>query len=68
MTSHLDRLASLLKRGPLTAAEIAQRTKCSAPTAYARVRALIARGEPVYSTTLARTTRSGPKAKAYGVY
>lgn len=64
--SPLDRLAVLLRRGPLTARQIADRLGCSKPTAYTWIQALVERGDSVYSIA-AKGDRPGPRAKAYGV-
>ena len=62
----LAKLTTLLKRKPLTAREIAVELGCCRPTAYQRVRALIAAGEQVYEIKR-RQEGTGPKAVAYGI-
>ncbi len=62
----LDTLVQLLKKEPLTAKQIAREMKCSAPTAYARLRRLIDAGEQLY-TIRAKSKRPGPRATLYGI-
>lgn len=66
-TAALDALAKLLRKGPLTARQIANVTRCCKPAAYSRVRALELRGERVYTVRVANPTRSGPEPLAYGI-
>lgn len=63
----LDQLASLLRRRPLTAREIADRMKCCKPAAYARVRALIERGDRVLEIRRTDRARRGPSPVAYWI-
>ncbi len=63
---NLDRLRALLKRKPLTARQVAEALECCRPTAYARIEALIARGDQVF-TIQATSTGTGPRPVAYGV-
>lgn len=63
----LDRLAELLRKGPLTALQISQRTKCCKPAAYSRVAALKKRGEPVVETRRRLLGKTGPYAIAYEI-
>lgn len=63
----LDALARLLRRGPLTARQIAQQTRCCKPAAYARIRALENRGERVYTVRLTERNSPGPEPLAYGI-
>ena len=63
----IDRLAALLRKKPLTAMEIADRTGCSKPTAYVRIAGLRKSGVQVYELPAAGPKRSGPAAVAYGV-
>lgn len=62
----LIKLATLLKRGPLTAREIAKALDCCKPIAYKRLRALKKRGVVLFETPAPRSS-TGPKAKAYGI-
>lgn len=66
MNPVLDRLATMLRRQPLTARQVAERLSISRPTAYEWIRALAERGESVYQIP-ARQTGPGPRAKAYGI-
>lgn len=65
-TAALDSLAKLLRKGPLTARQIAAITKCCKPAAYERVRALELRGERVYTVRIVNRA-SGPEPLAYGI-
>lgn len=68
MSAHeraLDRLAGLLRRKPLTALQISRVTRCSKPTAYARLEALRERGEPIVETRRRRRGKTGPAAVTY---
>ena len=68
-TKRLEPLAKLLwETGPLTAQEIARALRCSRKTAYAWVRALIARGDPIttVSSPNTRGSKTGPKPVMYG--
>ena len=62
----LDVLLALLRERPMTARQISQRLKCSRPIAYARLRALIARGDEVYSYRTG-STGPGPRPITWGV-
>lgn len=66
MSAHLDALAKLLRRRPLTAREIAAATHVSKPTAYARIEALRELGVQVFEVRL-RRTHPGPAPVAFGV-
>lgn len=63
----LDRLAAMLRRGPMTARAISDTLGCCRPAAYQRVAALRKRGDHVYEMRASDPTRSGPEAVAYGV-
>jgi transposase len=63
----LDRLATLLRRKPLTAREIAAHFGCCIPIAYTRIKALRAQGLAVYTMPANTPSRPGPKSLAYGV-
>lgn len=64
----LAQLAALLRKRPHTAKDIVSATKCSKPTAYARVRALIAAGVRVQVTPVQKRQKTtGPQAVAYSV-
>lgn len=68
MSAHdLDRLLKVLRRTPLTARQIAERFGVSKPTAYARVRALLERGEPIYERRERRLGVPGPAVAVFGV-
>lgn len=67
LTRALDRLAALLREKPLTARQIAKRTRCSKPTVYARLDALKARGEQVVPAAV-RDGKSGPLSSAYRIH
>lgn len=62
----LERLAELLRKEPLTALQISQRTKCCKPTAYARLAALKRRGDSVVEIRQ-RSGRTGPSAVSYSI-
>jgi hypothetical protein len=62
----LDHLAKLLRKEPLTARQITERTGCCKPAAYQRVQALIDRGENVFIVT-ERQKRPGPVSRAFGI-
>ena len=71
---HRDPLADLVKllrKGPLTAGEIAAIEGCSKPTAYKRLQTLQARpqakGFVVYTVMVVDRTRPGPQPLAYGI-
>lgn len=63
----LDRLLRVLRRTPLTARQISERFNVSKPTAYARVRALIKRGDPIYERRGRRLGVPGPASVTFGV-
>lgn len=63
----LDQLAALLRKKALTAKDIARVTRCSKPTAYARVEALKKRGEPIVETRRRHEGRTGPYAVTYQI-
>lgn len=62
----LNRLSRLLRRRSMTAREIAEHFGCCKPQAYARVKALQARGENVVSIPV-DSRRPGPRAVAYWI-
>lgn len=62
----LNKVLSLLKSKPRTALEIAKLTKCSKPTAYARLQALKKAGVRLARTKV-RQGSTGPAATAYSV-
>lgn len=63
----LDQLHALLKRKSMTVAEIAKATGCCKPTAYKRVRALLARGVGLTETVVVVPGKTGPVAKLFSV-
>lgn len=62
----LAKLASLLKRKPMTARAIAVELGCCVPAAYERLRALKKTGVALYEIEAQQET-TGPKATAYGI-
>jgi predicted ArsR family transcriptional regulator len=62
----LDKLASLLRKKPMTAKQIAERLGCCKPVAYERLKSLTKRGDKLY-TTKVREGSVGPKSIAYGL-
>ena len=65
---YLEALQDLLCRGRfITASEIASNMGCSKPTAYARIRALIARGLPIQTMKTRVAGASGPLAVGYAI-
>ena len=62
----LNKLSALLRRKPLTPKQIAEQTGCSKPTAYHRIKALVSRGENVYSLR-GKGEGPGPTAKLFGI-
>lgn len=65
-TKNLDQLATLLRSRPYTVRTLAEKLGCCRPTVYARIAALQARGERVY-TKLAKADGTGPRPLAYGI-
>lgn len=65
-TKILDRLKAMLKRKTMTARQVAEEFDSSKPTAYQRIRALIARGDEVYELA-GKADGTGPRPVAYGV-
>ena len=65
-TKNLDKLAGLLRAKALTVRELAALLKCCKPTVYARLDALKARGEPVF-TLKVDGHATGPRPLAYGI-
>lgn len=63
----LDRLAQRLRTAPMTARTIAGYVGCCVPTAYKRVRELIARGDRVTMKAGPRSKRTGPRAVLYSL-
>jgi sugar-specific transcriptional regulator TrmB len=67
MSAHLTELEALLRRGQYTAKELAKRTGCSIPTAYARLRRLQENGVDVFELRSKTGKRPGPRATVYGI-
>lgn len=65
-TRNLDKLAALLRAKSLTVKEISKQLKCCKPTVYARIAALQARGDRVFSL-LTEASGTGPRPQAYGI-
>lgn len=65
--SVLDQLAELLRSRPHTAKEIAKALKCCKPTAYKRIKALVRRGDRIYTVIEMRDGISGPPPALYGI-
>ena len=62
----LDRLRAALRRRPMTAKQVAEESEISRPAAYARIRALMKRGDQVFELP-STATGTGPRPIAYGV-
>lgn len=56
-----------MRRGPLTARQVAALLKCSKPTAYARIREVLKSEPRAYTTRVQDPRRTGPAAVAYGI-
>jgi transposase len=67
MSQNLNDLEDLLRKGQYTAKEIAKRTGCSIPTAYARLRRLQDKGVDVFELRSKTGKRPGPRATVYGI-
>lgn len=69
-TDTLHQLATLIRRKPLSAKQIADKLDCCKPVVYQRLRELARRGTDVYTTPAPELPRgkrcSGPKAILYG--
>lgn len=65
-TKSLDKLAALLRSKPHTVRVLAEKLECCRPTVYARIAALQARGDQVY-TLRAEAEGTGPRPLAYGI-
>lgn len=62
----LDKLATLLRRKPLTPRQISEALGCCRPTAYQRIEALVTRGDRVFEVKT-KSNGPGPVPYAYGV-
>lgn len=66
-TKNLDKLAAMLRDRARTVRELAKELKCCKPTIYARIEALRARGDPVFTFTVVDGGETGPRPLAYGI-